>query len=46
MFPAWHYSRIHGEMLPYLRQQRVGDEQIETMLVVNPRRYLKSAGGY
>ncbi|RFU20552.1 phosphotriesterase family protein [Geodermatophilus marinus] len=46
MFPAWHYTHIHEEVLPYLRQHGVTDEQVETMLVDNPRRYFESTGRY
>jgi phosphotriesterase-related protein len=46
MFPAWHYTHIHEEVLPYFRQEGVTDEQIETMLVVNPRRYFENTGAY
>jgi phosphotriesterase-related protein len=39
MLTQWHYTHIHQEVLPYLREHGVTDEQIETMLVTNPRRY-------
>jgi predicted metal-dependent phosphotriesterase family hydrolase len=32
------------ELLPYLREPGVTDEQIETMLVTNPRRYVEHTG--
>jgi phosphotriesterase-related protein len=35
----WRYTHIHEDVLPYLREHGVTDEQIETMLVANPRRY-------
>jgi len=37
--PEWHYLHIHDDVLPYLRDHGVTDDQIETMLVANPRRY-------
>ena len=37
--PQWHYLHIEQEVLPYLREHGVTDEQITTMLVDNPRRY-------
>jgi phosphotriesterase-related protein len=46
MFPAWHYTHIHEEVLPYLRQHGVTDEQMETMLVTNPRRYFENTAPY
>jgi phosphotriesterase-related protein len=39
MLTQWHYTHIHEEVLPYLREHGVTDDQIETMLVANPRRY-------
>jgi phosphotriesterase-related protein len=41
MLTQWHYTHIHEEVLPYLREHGVTDEQIETMLVTNPRRYFE-----
>jgi phosphotriesterase-related protein len=35
----WHFTHIHDEVLPELRRRGVTDEQINTMLVDNPRRY-------
>jgi phosphotriesterase-related protein len=46
LLPQWHYTHIHDEVLPYLREQGVTDEQIETMLVANPRRYFENVGTY
>jgi phosphotriesterase-related protein len=33
-------------VLPYLREHGVTEEQIETMLVQNPRRYFENLGAY
>ena len=41
LLPQWTYTHIHEEVLPYLREHGVTDEQIETMLVTNPRRYFE-----
>jgi phosphotriesterase-related protein len=41
MLTQWHYTHIHEEVLPYLREHGVTDEQIDTMLVTNPRRYFE-----
>jgi phosphotriesterase-related protein len=41
--PQWHYLHIEQEVLPYLRDHGVTEEEITTMLVDNPRRIL--AGG-
>jgi phosphotriesterase-related protein len=35
--PNWHYLHIHKEVLPALRERGVSDEQIDQMLVGNPR---------
>lgn len=37
--PQWNYLHIHNDVLPYVRQQGVTDEQIDEMLVRVPRRY-------
>jgi phosphotriesterase-related protein len=37
--PAWHYQHILDDVLPALRERGVTDDQIDTMLVANPRRY-------
>jgi phosphotriesterase-related protein len=41
MLTDWRYTHIHEDVLPYLREHGVTDEQIETMLVANPRRYFE-----
>jgi phosphotriesterase-related protein len=37
--PAWHFGHLFDDVLPALRARGVTDEQIEIMLVANPRRY-------
>jgi phosphotriesterase-related protein len=39
--PDWNYLYIHRSVLPALREQGVTDEQIDQMLVENPRRWLE-----
>ena len=39
----WHYLHIAEEVLPYLLEQGVTEEQITTMLVDTPRRYFEGA---
>jgi phosphotriesterase-related protein len=46
LLPQWHYTHIHDEVLPYVRGKGVTDEQIDTMLVANPRRYFENTGTY
>jgi phosphotriesterase-related protein len=41
LLPQWHYTHILDDVLPYVRERGVTDEQIETMLVANPRRYFE-----
>ena len=38
--PNWHYTWLWDGVLPLLREGGVTDEQIETMLVENPARWL------
>ncbi|MFD0439983.1 phosphotriesterase family protein [Streptomyces chartreusis] len=40
LVPNWHFTHIHDDVLPALRARGVGEKQITTMLVDNPRRYL------
>jgi phosphotriesterase-related protein len=37
--PAWHFNHLFDDVLPALRSRGVSEDQIETMLVANPRRY-------
>jgi phosphotriesterase-related protein len=46
MLTDWRYTHIHEDVLPYLREHGVTDEQIDTMLVANPRRYFENTGAY
>jgi phosphotriesterase-related protein len=43
--PQWHYLHIHDEVLPYAREHGVSEEQIATMLTVNPRRFFEQGPG-
>jgi phosphotriesterase-related protein len=40
MVPNWHFSFLWEGVLPALREGGVSDEQIDTMLVANPARWL------
>ena len=46
LLPQWHYLHIHDDVLPYLREHGVTDEQIELMLVANPRRFFENVEVY
>ncbi len=44
--PQWHYLHIAEDVLPYLRDHGVTDDQLETMLVRTPRRYFEDTAPY
>jgi phosphotriesterase-related protein len=44
--PQWHYLHILDDVLPYLLDKGVTEEQIETMLTGNPRRIFENVGPY
>jgi phosphotriesterase-related protein len=46
LMTQWNYLHIHDEVLPYLRQGGVSEDQIETMLVTTPRRYFENNSAY
>jgi len=46
VLPRWNYLHIHNDVIPALKQQGVTDQQIETMLVHNPREFFEKQGAY
>jgi phosphotriesterase-related protein len=42
----WNYLHIEQDVLPYLREHGVSEDQIDAMLVANPRRYFENTGAY
>lgn len=46
MLPNWHYLHIHDDVIPALRARGVRDDQINEMLVGNPRRIFEIHGPY
>jgi len=46
MLPNWHFLHIHNDVIPALKERGVTDEQINTMLVDNPRRIFERQGSY
>jgi len=46
--PNWHYNHISDDAIPMMRERGVSDDQIDQMLVGNPRRLFETAeaGGY
>jgi predicted metal-dependent phosphotriesterase family hydrolase len=42
--PRWHYTHISDDILPALGAARVSEDQIEQMLVRNPRAIFDGAG--
>jgi phosphotriesterase-related protein len=41
--PNWHYLHISNDVLPALRERGVTDDQIDEMLVANPRAWFERA---
>jgi phosphotriesterase-related protein len=41
--PQWTYLHIGNDVLPYLREHGVSEEQISAMLIDNPRRYFEGS---
>ena len=39
--PQWHYEHISTEVVPYLLEHGVTQEQVDAMLIHNPRRYFE-----
>jgi phosphotriesterase-related protein len=37
--PNWNFDHVFDDVLPALRERGVTDDQIDTMLIANPRRY-------
>jgi phosphotriesterase-related protein len=46
MLPNWHYLHIHNDVIPALKARGVTDEQVDTMMVKNPRKIFEQQGGY
>ncbi len=46
MMTQWNYLHIHDDVLPYIRERGVTEEQIESMLVETPRRYFEHTTAY
>jgi phosphotriesterase-related protein len=44
--PNWHYTHIHDDVLPALKERGVTDQQIEQMLVTNPRKVFSRRDPY
>jgi phosphotriesterase-related protein len=44
--PNWNYLHIHNDVIPALKQRGVTEEQLNTMLVDNPRRIFERQGAY
>jgi len=46
MLPRWNFLHIHRDVIPALKERGVTDDQVQTMLVDNPRRIFGVQGGY
>jgi phosphotriesterase-related protein len=43
---TWHWTYISDEVLPAMRERGIGEADITTMLVDNPRRILEGGEPY
>jgi phosphotriesterase-related protein len=43
---TWHWTYISDEVLPAMRARGIGEDDITTMLVDNPRRVLEGGEPY
>jgi phosphotriesterase-related protein len=41
--PQWHYTHLHEDVIPYLLDHGVTQEQVNTMLVTVPKRVFDGA---
>ncbi|HXF40384.1 MAG TPA: phosphotriesterase-related protein [Blastocatellia bacterium] len=46
VLPNWHFLHIHNNVIPALKERGVTEEQINTMLVDNPRKIFERQGSY
>lgn len=46
VLPNWHFLHIHNDVIPALKERGVTEEQINTMLVDNPRESFERQGSY
>ena len=46
LMTQWNYLHIYDDVLPYVRERGVTEDQIETMLVDTPRRYFENNAAY
>jgi phosphotriesterase-related protein len=46
ILPRWNFFHIHNDVIPALKGRGVTDEQINTMLVDNPRKIFERQGRY
>ena len=46
VLPNWHYLHIHNDVIPALKARGVTDEQLQLMLVENPRKIFERQGAY
>jgi phosphotriesterase-related protein len=41
LLPDWHYLHVQKDVVPALLERGVTQEQVDTMLVANPRRWFE-----
>jgi phosphotriesterase-related protein len=42
--PNWHYEHVLSDVVPALLERGTGHDQIDAMLIDNPRRYFEGPG--
>lgn len=46
VLPRWHYLHIHNDVLPALRKKGVSEQNLQAMLVENPRKIFERQSTY
>ena len=46
MAPNWHFNHISDDVIPELKNRGVTQEQVDQMLVANPKRLFDQTGAY
>ena len=46
VLPRWHYLHIHNDVIPALKKAGVTQQQLDTMLIENPRKIFEVQGAY
>ncbi len=46
ILPNWHYLHIHNDVIPALKKRGVTHDQLQTMLIHNPRTIFENQNPY